>query len=590
MVVKTVRDIRFTIDGKHVLVFGASFSQIMHEAAVITVSLGVPEGGLIIAGNAQLYVIYEDDTQELIGQGRVSGFPVGISGDIISIDFICRNADNFDQNIDDAYASLPQIWQPDPEVISTGIERRAEGMIPFFVYTDPITHSVSFKDIRGSMHAGGDMHVLKGETPNSTGESFVFSITPSMRDEPIKEMVVESVAEWQQVAARVIDFGTAAIGALSTATPAEYVASVDNMSIQGGSGYVFTGSTVRPRFNSTTSYPVAVRKSYIDKRTSILHPVIYENLTLNNYLAPDVNILSVITQDRKERARMIMTMDHGTFGGRRIVEEYQLEQPEERFKTRYSYPITGGARGNARIDTYPDSVHYNDMSGSRQLWIPRSLINRAYTKIVDASFCVSLRIETTAGVALSMKVGELCRVEDVRLPAGYAEGRVSLVSAVIEENATGVIEIECSTCSASASSPLPNTITPSVLSPAQARPTTTQQESELVSRNPFFFLEGDTEHTDGRWDPYPDAEERGLTSQYEIVAEINATNAMGIPPVINPGTTPTPEVYDIRGRVLEFIPATSLAIKLRDVGQVDDMPEHVVEMNTIAVSVKKGLV
>lgn len=585
-----ITDFIFKLDGQPVQSFSCSYSQVKGEAAVVSISTLVPGEGFVMRGEGELIFVHDNGAQETVGKGKVSGFPVGMAGDEISVDLICR-AEDHDARVDLAYASLLPIWQPEKELVSDGTKRRAEGWVPFFVHTHPVSHAVSMVHINGN--TANPVHVLKGEGAG-VGQSFVFSISPSITDEPIKELIVESVAEWTQVAARVIDYGEEAIGTLSTATPEEYEASVDNISLNSGGNYVFVGSAVKPRFNSSTSYPVAVRKAYVDARTSIAHPVIYENLTVSNYLSPDVDILTSITQTRKERARVKFVMDHGSFGGVVQTEEYQLSDPEERFKGSYSYPVAGGGRGFARIDTYPDSIHYKDLQGTtgdREAWIPQGILNRSFTQIVDASYCVTLRVETTADKAASMKIGDLCRIEDVRLPGGSATGRVSLVSVVLDETATGVIEIQCSTCSSSSYSIIPPADEDLiVMDAAQSAPVQTIQLQHLYASNANFFLEGDAEHTNGRWEPYDeDAEDLGLTSQHEIVAEINATNATGIPPVINPATQAVPEIYDIRSRLNEFLPPTSLSITLRDVGEVEDLAEHIVEINDIEILVKGGV-
>lgn len=585
---------RFTLNGVNLECYGAAFSQVRGEAAVVTVSTRIPDGALTLNGSGVLTVIFADGTEREIARGTVSGFPVGLSGEEIQVDMYCRNDETIDDQIDAAYDALPEKWQPEPELVPEGAKRRAEGWVPFFVDIDPITHGVSLYHINGK----GGYHIFRGDGA-AAGSSFIWNIQPSMRADPIRELTAESIAEWQEVGARVIDYGTAAIGQLNTATPDEYKAAVDNVSLFGGGQYLFVGSTLKPSFISATTYPVAVRRAYVDSRTSILHPVIYEGLNVSRFQAPDIDVLTTITQTRRERARVVFTMDHGGFVGRKVSEEYALDGAEERFKSSTSYPIGGEGRrrGRGRVDTYPDSIHYNDFIDGgdwRKVWIPQGILNRSYTQIVDASYCITIRAETTAHHILEMAVGDRCRIEDARLPGGWAEGRVSLVSVVIDESsATGAFEMECSTCAATS-----NTLEPpvtgglSVVDTDAAVPTLTQQGQALQGGNPFYFLDAEGEHTNGRWDPYDEeAEAYGLTSQREIVEKINALNVGGVPPIIDPTRTDIPEVYDIRGRAREFLPATTLSLKLRDVGEDESVgkDEHIIPITPIAIAVRKGV-
>lgn len=571
-----VLSFKFLLNDVEVPSFACSFSQVKSESAIVSISTRIIDG-FKMSGEGKLYVVYEDNTEVLIGKGKVSGFPVGLDGDELTVDFICR-AENHDDVVDALYAT--QDSKIDKEVVALGGKRRGEGYLPYYVYTNPTTHAVSFQLLTGT----GVYHTMSGEGA-APGNSLVFSITASMRDEPIKEMIIESVAEWQQVAAKVIDYGLAAVGSISTATPDDYVNSVDNIVMNGGGGYLFTGSNVKPAFNSVTTYPVAVRKSYADVRTSILHPILYENINVYNYKTPDINVLTTLTQTRKERCRLHFVMNHGTFGGRTVTEEYYLNEPENLSKVNAPYAVKG--KSNARVELYRDSIHYNTGSGSvRTLYFPPSLIMRAYTSIIDASFCTTLRIDTTADQALKVSVGDILTLNDVRLPGGKAMGRVSLVSAVIDENATGVIEIECSTCSAKNNYTYAVPLVTSLSVKSGATIPTTNHLENLYQGNANYFLEGGVEHTEGKWEPYSDPL---VPSQKPIVEQINTSNATGTPPQINVGTTPIPEVYDVRGRVTEFLPATTIAIQFRDVGEVEDFAEHVMELNPFTIRTLGGL-
>lgn len=422
-------------------VFEASFTHREEEAAVVTVdyplgNLGSFEAGLpygILCG-------VTGQTMQILARGEVIGYPVGLAGDTVTVQVICRRPEHIEQ-VDEVWAEVSSFVPAALE--NTSAPRRAESYVPKIIYHDPVSLDPRLMPVEGE----GDPVVIYGEGA-AMGTSHVLSIRSDVAEAPAASITLAADAVFDERKTDQIDMGVD-YGA-NTATPKAFRQAMMSLSIQSPEFFLLRRTPVVAGF---TGYPYTRKKATIDPITCLIRPKEVASASVITYDLPLTTAVTV-TQRRREAPEIEVTPLIWSLGGASHLHyDVPIYDPEDMgaHEVAYSYQtgqvknIAGNEVATVGVARFKNVTRtlFAGSEGPKNLEVLHALTGQAVKEAVIRAHCVRLMIDLTAEAMTGLRVGGRVRIFDMRLPGGRATGKIIALAQDWGSSSTGYIEVAC---------------------------------------------------------------------------------------------------------------------------------------------------
>lgn len=540
-------------------VFGVRYSQATGQAGLLEAEIVLPVGGLL--SGPRFASLYIDDVR--VATGRIAGFPAGLAGDLITVSLECWSSD-YSQRVDALYSAISV---SEHLVSADAGPRRAEPYVPADVYHPPTSPQPELVPIGGT---GDPVAIFAGEGGAPVGvEAFdIFSASFSITGNPIKTLTLNLVADWNQVAAAIIDYGSI-VGDVDTFTADEYVAAIKSIAT-GGAGYTLIEAKERPVLGGTPVVAtVTTRRPHTDPVTGLHVGRRVVEIYGTKYQAPEIKIATVIEQMRSETVKLTFSaLISEAFNGREEAEEISIADAQRTIAGIFDAHrpfIMPGEEGNFFFQT-PVTSDTFALSSSEMQSILNSVCGYAAKRMRTAAHCATVEIRTTGAAARSLTLRDRVAIVDARLPGGAVTGQVAALQWSIGADDLGTVSVRVPVGeSADFADPV------IYVGHIDGEIAQNAKTINLSSRNPAYFVR--SKIVTGK-----------LSDQGARIDEINTQNNSEK----DTGDLVKRESETIR-RVADYLPKTSITINFRETGT---KPEDLLKTElgaSVNVGIKKGI-
>lgn len=422
-------------------VFNAAFTHREEEAAVITVDYPLSNIGSFEAGLPYgILCGVTDQTMEILARGEVIGFPVGLAGDTVTVQVICRRPDHIEQ-VDAIWAEMSDFVPNALE--NTSAPRRAESYVAKIIYHDPVTLNPRLMPVEGE----GEPIEIYGEGATA-GTCQVLQIRSDVTEAPAASVTLAADAVFDEATTASIDMG--ADHAANTATPKAFREAMRALSIQTPEFFLLDKSVTR---TGGGGHPFTSKKATIDPITCLINPKVISTAEVAQYQLPLTTAVTV-TQRRREAAEVEVTPLIWALGGASHLHfDVPVYDPEELGAYESVYPYQTGQIKLIAGNEVPtlSSARFKNVSrtlfagteGPKNIEVIHALIGQAVKEAVIRAHCVRLMIDLAGEAMTGLRVGHRVKIYDMRLPGGRATGKVVAIAMDWGSSATGYIELAC---------------------------------------------------------------------------------------------------------------------------------------------------
>lgn len=423
-------------------IFSASVSQGRQEAAIVTIECEYPEGGLFGGPRWGMLSAEIDGTVMLLARGEIVVFPMALAGQTVRIEMICRRSDHT-AAVDALFASRnPEVPS---ELVDIEVERRTEGWILDEVYHDPQTLTPSLQPIAGNE---APLNIVFGEGSES-GTSNVLSIRAEITDAPpsFAELELEAYLEQRRYAVfnAAGRFGAVEGALRRTLTPNALRDAITSASTDGG--YEILSGNLETSLHQT--HEVYISEKVVDPTSCVITQKAGK-AEVDEYSIDSLEIDTLVqaVQPRREYLKVRVTPELQALGGESdITETLYMSDADARAQSIQVLSYNpGNGVGVRQFSKRGVSASLFSSGGAfRESCsdIVAALATRAARQLIEAAHCVELTIATTAETAMSVTLKDRVRINDVRLPAGYAIGKVVGIDYTLSETDSGQIMLAC---------------------------------------------------------------------------------------------------------------------------------------------------
>lgn len=424
-------------------VFGVRVSHARRECAIISLDCLYPEGGLLGSARWGILSIERGGVPHEIARGQISGFPLALAGQTVSVDLMCRRSDHIEK-VDALFAARNS--EVPVELMDMSVARRTEAFILDEVYHDRRTLNPSLEPIAGGAAPALTLYG-EGSDPD---QSRILSMSIQITDTPASRITVRTEAHFEEQAWGQFDAASPHFASIDPArqltyTPEALRNSMSAVQLDGGFERLASGIETVQLAGSMT---VFTTQRGVDPRScNVIHS---KKVQFPEHRIDSMSLECAVSALQPRREILEITVESGIVGYSgemsALDETIYVADMEARARTArvMSYQTGRGrpvqfVRRGVAPSVFSSGGDFRESCTD----IAEAIARYGARQLIERAHCIQIVVSVPAEDILDIDLRDRVRIVDVRLPGGQAVGKVAGWDIEIGETAVGQLVLAC---------------------------------------------------------------------------------------------------------------------------------------------------